>query len=63
MGLSSVTVNPRYFKVDREITEIENFCGEKEALFTQIDYDTEIGVIMVILPQEKLVWLNRTGWF
>ena len=47
----------------REVTEPENFCGAREALFIQIDYDTEIGVIMVILPQEKLVWLNSTGWF
>jgi hypothetical protein len=62
-GFKAVTVVPRYFEVTREVTEPEDFCGERDALFTQIDYDTEIGVIMVILPQEKLVWLNSTGWF
>jgi hypothetical protein len=62
-GFKAVTVVPRYFKVTREVTEPEDFCGERDALFTQIDYDTEIGVIMVILPKEKLVWLNSTGWF
>jgi hypothetical protein len=60
---SSVTVVPRYLEVTREVTDPEDFCGERDALFTQIDYDTEIGVIMVILPKEKLVWLNSTGWF
>ena len=62
-GFKAVTVVPRYFKVTREVIDPEDFCGEREALFTQIDYDTEIGVIMIILPQEKLVWLNSTGWF
>ena len=62
-GFKAVTVVPRYFEVTREVTDPEDFCGERDALFTQIDYDTEIGVIMVILPQEKLVWLNSTGWF
>ena len=60
--LSSVTVVPRYFEVTREVTNPEDFCGERDALFTQIRRETEIGVIMVILPQEKLVWLNSTGW-
>ena len=62
-GFKAVTVVPRYFEVTREVTDPEDFCGERDALFTQIDYDTEIGVIMVILPKEKLVWLNSTGWF
>ena len=60
---SSVTVVPRYLEVTREVTEPENFCGERDALFTQIRRETEIGIIMVILPKEKLVWLNSTGWF
>ena len=63
MGTKFVDVKPRYFKITREVTEPENFCGARDALFTQIDYHVELGVIMVILPQEKLVWLNRTGWF
>ncbi len=62
-GFKAVTVVPRYFKVTREVTNPEDFCGEREALFTQIRRETEIGVIMIILPQEKLVWLNSTGWF
>ena len=50
-------------------TEVENkdpfknFCGTRDVLFTQIKRETEIGIIMVILPKEKLVWLNSTGWF
>jgi hypothetical protein len=50
-------------------TEVENkdpfknFCGTRDILFTQIKRETEIGIIMVILPKEKLVWLNSTGWF
>ena len=60
---SSVTVVPRYLEVTREVTNPEDFCGERDALFTQIKRETEIGIIMVILPKEKLVWLNSTGWF
>jgi len=45
------------------MTDPENFCGERDVLFTQIKRETEIGIIMVILPKEKLVWLNSTGWF
>ena len=50
-------------------TEVENkdpfknFCGTRDVLLAQIERVTEIGIIMVILPQEKLVWLNSTGWF
>jgi len=63
MGLSSVEVVPRFFKVTREVAEIKNFCGERYVFYSQIDRHVELGIIMVILPQEKLVWLNRTGWF
>ena len=63
MGLSSVEVVPRLFKVRREVAEIKNFCGERYVFYSQIDRHVELGIIMVILPQEKLVWLNRTGWF
>ena len=50
-------------------TEVENkdpfknFCGTRDVLLAQIERETEIGIIMVILPKEKLVWLNSTGWF
>jgi hypothetical protein len=60
---SSVTVVPRYLEVNREVTDPENFCGERDALFTLIRRETEIGIIMVILPKEKIVWLNSTYWF
>ena len=60
---SSVTVVPRYLEVTREVTNPEDFCGEREALFTQIRRETEIGIIMVILPKEKLVWLSSSYWF
>jgi len=63
MGTKFVDVKPRYFTITREVTEPENFCGERDALFTQIRRESEIGIIMVILPQEKLVWLNSTSWF
>ena len=63
MGVKTVDVKPRYFKITREVTDPEDFCGERDALFTQIKRETEIGIIMVILPKEKLVWLNSTGWF
>ena len=60
---SSVTVVPRYMEVTREVTNPEDFCGERDALFTQIRRETEIGIIMVILPKEKLVWLSSSYWF
>ena len=60
---SSVTVVPRYLEVTREVTNPEDFCGERDALFTLIRRETEIGIIMVILPKEKIVWLNSTYWF
>ena len=63
MGLSSVEVVPRFFKVTREVAEIKNFCGERYVFYSQIDRHVELGIIMVILPQERLVWLSYTGWF
>ena len=50
-------------------TEVENkdpfknFCGTRDVLLALIERETEIGIIMVILPKEKLVWLSSTGWF
>ena len=63
MGVKTVDVIPRYFKKTREVTEPENFCGVRDAYYSQIDRHVELGIIMVILPKEKLVWLNSTGWF
>ena len=62
-GFKAVTVVPRYLEVTREVTNPEDFCGERDALFTQIRRETEIGIIMVILPKEKLVWLSSSYWF
>ena len=50
-------------------TEVENkdpfknFCGTRDVLLAQIERETEIGIIMVILPKEKLVWLSSSYWF
>ena len=63
MGLSSVEVVPRFFKATREVAEIKNFCGERYVFYSQIDRHVELGIIMVILSQERLVWLSYTGWF
>ena len=60
---SSVTVVPRYLEVTREVTDPEDFCGERYVFYSQIDRHVELGIIMVILPQERLVWLSYTGWF
>ena len=63
MGVKTVDVKPRYFKKTREVTEPENFCGVRDAYYSQIDRHVELGIIMVILPKEKIVWLNSTHWF
>ena len=63
IGLSSVEVVPRLFKVTREVAEIKNFCGERYVFYSQIDRHVELGIIMVILPQEKLVWRSSSYWF
>ena len=60
---SSVTVVPRYLEVTREVTDPEDFCGERYVFYSQIDRHVELGIIMVILPKEKLVWLSSSYWF
>ena len=59
----TMTVKPRYFKVTRELTDPENFCGKREVYYSQLKRETELSIIMVILPNEGLVWLNRSDWF
>ena len=59
----TMTVKPRYFKVTRELTDPENFCGKREVYYSQLKRETELSIIMVILPKEGLVWLNRSDWF
>ena len=63
MESKSVNVVPRYLKVTREVTNPEDFCGQRDVLFTQVRLETEIGILMVILPKEKLVWLSSSYWF
>ena len=47
---------------------LKNFCGNREVMITQINNEVEETgdgsvSIMVILPNEKLVWVNDSGWF
>ena len=47
---------------------LKNFCGNREVMITQINNEVEEtgdGSVstMVILPNEKLVWVNYSGWF
>jgi len=47
---------------------LKNFCGNREIMITQINNEVEETgdgsvSIMVILPNEKLVWVNDSGWF
>jgi hypothetical protein len=47
---------------------LRNFCGNREIMIAQINNEVEetgdgsVSVI-VILPNEKLVWVNNSGWF
>tara|TARA_B110000285_G_C14935621_1_gene519423 strand:+ start:317 stop:892 length:576 start_codon:yes stop_codon:yes gene_type:complete len=47
---------------------LRNFCGNREIMIAQINNEVEetgdgsVSVI-VILPNEKLVWVNDSGWF
>jgi hypothetical protein len=59
----TMDVKPRYFKITRELINPENFCGIRETYFSKIEEDVELGITMVILPKEKLVWLNHSEWF
>ena len=59
----TIDVKPRYFKVTRQIIDPEDFCGERNVYFSQIDKDAELSITMVIFPEEGLVWLNHSEWF
>ena len=63
MEANTMTVKPRYFKVTRELIDPENFCGKREVYYSQLKRETELSIIMVILPKKGLVWLNRSDWF
>jgi len=63
-GINTVKVKPTaYFLITKIAAEIENFCGRREVLFTQIIESRHQPIIMVILPKEKLVWLNHSFYF
>ena len=63
-GINTIEVKPTaYFLITKIVAEVENFCGKREVLFTQIVESRHQPIIMVILPKERLVWLNYTGWF
>jgi len=52
----------------KNLDNLKNFCGDREIMITQITNEVEETgdgsvSIMVILPNEKLVWVNDSGWF
>jgi len=52
----------------KNLNNLRNFCGNREIMIAQINNEVEetgdgsVSVI-VILPNEKLVWVNDSGWF
>jgi len=42
---------------------LNDFCKESESMITQVYQETEIGVLMGIIPSKNIVWLNYTEWF
>ena len=56
-------------KVTKQVLEIKNkdsfknFCGKKEIFIARIDKLSDAQGLIVILHNEKLVWLNYTEWF
>ena len=56
------------FDLTKNSNNLKNFCGNREVMITQINNEVEEtgdGSVstMVILPNEKLVWVNYSGWF
>jgi len=52
----------------KNLESLKNFCGNRDIMITQINNEVEATgdgsvSIMVILPNEKLVWVNDSGWF
>ena len=63
LDTKTMKVKPRYYQVTRKLTDPENFCGEREVYYSQLKRETELSILMVIFPEERLVWLNRSDWF
>ena len=40
-----------------------DFCKKQKVLFSQIEESTEIGKILVVFPNQKMVWFNSSYWF
>jgi len=40
-----------------------DFCKKQKVLLSQIEEDTEIGKILVVFPNQKMVWFNSSYWF
>lgn len=52
----------------KNLNNLRNFCGNREIMIAQINNEKEatgdgLVSVMVILPNEKLVWVNNSGWF
>ena len=48
-------------KMDQSI--LVDFCKEQKVLFSQVEDEVEIGKIMVVFPNQKMVWFNSSYWF
>ena len=51
------------WNIVKDKTPFKNFCGDRQVLVTQIFKDVETGIVLVILPNEGLVWLNASYSF
>ena len=51
------------WNIVKDKASFKNFCGDRQVLITQIFKDTETGIVLVILPNEGLVWLNASYSF
>jgi len=61
-----VNLNDEYEKLFAEKMDqsmFVDFCKEQKVLFTQVEDDVEIGKIMVVFPNQKMVWFNSSYWF
>ena len=52
----------------KNLNNLKNFCGNRDIIITKINNEKEatgdgLVSVMVILPNEKLVWVNNSGWF
>ena len=40
-----------------------DFCKKQKVLFSQVEEGVEIGKILVVFPNQKMVWFNSSYWF